>query len=134
LDVNPAAGECTNQTHGESSIVAGLYEYESETVHTDEGWDKLSYKIYHSHLTWLRQSYVRDFGSIDPDIEYVRTRIDATSWGANEAFYASDDLWRMSAFIIIYDEYVLVIDSIDTDSDAAVVVKYADVFSGLLGN
>jgi hypothetical protein len=29
---------------------------------------------------------------------------------------------------------VLVIDTIDTDSDDAVVDKYAEVFGGLLGN
>jgi len=134
LDFDPAAGECTNQTDGESSILAGLYKYESETVHTDEGWKTLSYEIYHNRCEWLLQSYAREFGADDPDYEYVWTEIEATPWGANEAFIANDDRWRESAFIIIYDEYVLVIDTIDTDSDDAVVDKYEEVFSRLLGN
>jgi hypothetical protein len=134
LDVNPASGECENRADGYNTFLAGFYQYSSKSVDRGEDRDYLAYDIYHSHLAWLRQSYVRDFGTDDPDIEYVWTEIDATSWGANEAFIASDERWGNTAFVIIYDDYVLVINSFYKDTDAAVINKYAEVFRGLLGN
>lgn len=133
-DINPAVGECTNQTDGRSSIIAGLYQYTSEAADPDMDQGYLKYEIYHSHFDWLLQSYVSDFGANDPDLEYVWEEIDATPWGANEAFYASDDRFGDTAYILIYDENVLAIQAYEQFTDAAVVDKYAEVFRGLLGN
>lgn len=133
LDLNPAAGECENEADGKSSIIAGLYEYSSVSADQDTYPGYLSYEIYHSHYDWLLNSYARDFGRNDPDFEYVREDIDATPWGAEKAFIARDYRFGDMAWILVYDENVLVIDSLDKDSDAAVIDKYAEVFGRLLG-
>jgi len=133
-DVNPFAGECENEADGNSSIIAGLYSYSSGSTNDDTDHGYLSYEIYHSNFDWLLQSYVRDFGKNDPDFEYVRTEIDAVPWGAGKAYIAKDDRFGNTAYIIIYDENVLVIKTHERFTNAALIEKYAEVFSGLLGN
>jgi len=132
-DVNPAAEKCTNWTHGKSSIIAGLYTYTSKSTDPDMDQGYLQYKIYHSHFEWLLQSYVRDLGTNDPNIEYVREEIEATLWGAQKAYIASDDRVGLTAWILVYDENVLVIDTLDKNPGAAVIDKYAEVFGEFLG-
>lgn len=133
-DVNPAAGECENEADGESSIIAGLYTYSSGSTKDDKDYGYLSYEIYHSHFGFLLHSYVRDLGKNDPDIEYVRTEIDATPWGANEAYIARDERFGDTAYILIYDDNVLVIKTYERFTDPALIDKYAEVFGGILGN
>jgi len=132
-EVNPAAEKCTKWTHGKSSILAGLYVYISESAEPGMPQGQLQYEIYHSHFDFLLNSYVNDFGKNDPNLEYVREEIDPTPWGAQKAYVASDDRVGLTAWILVYDDNVLVIDTLDKDSDAAVIYKYEEVFRGFLG-
>lgn len=125
-----------NRVRGESTILAGLYEYRSavDDVTYEGTFGYLTYRIYYSSHEGLIRSYARtldkygDKNGIDPK------GLDATLWAAKEAYFGCVESWGREGCVVIYDRYVLVIDSINSASDKGDIEKIAEVFADLLGN
>lgn len=132
-DIFPDIETGSNEVSGESTVLAGLYEYESYASDPESEHYVLSYSIYFSSFKGLLRSYVHAPDITREDDEITREEVEAAPWGAEKAYSFAYRFRGDTDYIIVYDRYVLVLRGL-RDKEPADIEKMAEVFGGLLGN
>jgi hypothetical protein len=132
-DIFPDIETGSNEVSGESTVLAGLYEYESYASDPESEHYDLSYSLYFSPFDGLLHSYAHAPDITREDDEITREEVEAATWGAEKAYSFAYRFRGDTDYIIVYDRYVLVLRGL-RDTEPADIEKMAAVFGGLFEN
>ena len=131
--------------YGSSTIFASSFKYRSFIDSAQDDRVTLSYDIYHSAIDHLKQSYMNQWLNDYQLSEDMPTKINAyvDDWDAQVVYQlteadAPDPTEHKSDFMVIYDDYVVVLYThdidINNDNDAKLFGRIAEAFGQVFAN